>query len=146
MMTIIMNSNFRRFRITSRRGATLVEFALVVPIVFILFFAAVEFARVAMIRHTIDNAVYEAARFAMIPGGTAAAAQAEARRLLAIVGVNNPSIEVTPAVLNRTTERVTVRIAVPVDTNLFVPPQYFAGQSLTREITLRREGLRNTAR
>lgn len=145
-MTIPMNSNLRRCRLPSRRGASLVEFALVVPIVFILFFAAVEFARVAMIRHTIDNAVYEAARFAMIPGGTAAAAQAEARRLLSIVGVDNPSIEVNPAVINRDTQRVTVRIAVPVDTNLFVPPQYFAGQSLTREITLRREGLRNTPR
>lgn len=145
-MTIPMNNNVRRCRLQSRQGATLVEFALVVPIVFILFFAAVEFARVAMIRHTIDNAVYEAARFAMIPGGTAAGAQAEARRLLSIVGVNNPSIEVNPAVINRNTERVTVRIAVPVDTNLFVPPQYFAGQSLTREITLRREGLRNTVR
>ncbi len=40
----------------ARRGATLVEFALVVPILFLLFFAAVEFARVAMIRHTVDNA------------------------------------------------------------------------------------------
>jgi Flp pilus assembly protein TadG len=146
MMTILLISNLRRSRFPSRRGTTLVEFALVVPIVFILFFAAVEFARVAMIRHTIDNAVYEAARFAMVPGGTAAAAQAEARRLLSIVGVNNPSIEVNPAVINRSTERVTVRIAVPVDTNLFVPPQYFAGQSLTREITLRREGLRSSAR
>ena len=124
-----------------RRGATMVEFALVVPIVFILFFAAVEFSRAAMIRHSIDNAVYEAARIAIVPGGTATAAQVEARRILSAVGVVRPSIVVTPSQIDRQTPQVTVRVTVPMDANSYVPPQYFAGRSITRELTLRREGV-----
>ncbi len=89
----------------ARRGATLVEFALVVPILFLLFFAAVEFARVAMIRHTVDNAVYEAARVAIIPGATQDEAIREARKLLNAVGIQAPSITVTPASSPRTHPR-----------------------------------------
>lgn len=129
---------------TTRRGATLVEFALVVPILFVLFFASVEFSRVAMIRHTVDNAVYEAARTAIIPGGTTTAAQDEARRILTVVGIINPSIEVTPSPLTRSTPQVTVRIAVPINSNSYVPPQFFAGRSITRELTMQREGIRTT--
>ena len=123
-----------------RRGATVVEFAMVVPIVFILFFAAVEFSRMAMIRHAVDNAVYEAGRVAIIPGGTAADAQTEARRVLSSVGVALPAIVVTPSVIERTTQQVTVRITVPLNANSYVPPQYFAGRSVIRELTMRREG------
>ena len=131
----------RRLAPHVRAGATMVEFAFVVPIVFILFFAAVEFSRVAMIRHTVDNAVYEAARTAIIPGGTAGGAQTEARRLLAVVGVSRSSIDVIPSRILRSTPKVTVRISVPIDANSYVPSQYFAGRSVTRELTLRREGM-----
>jgi len=124
-----------------RSGATMVEFAFVVPIVFILFFASVEFSRVAMIRHTVDNAVYEAARTAIIPGGTAGGAQTEARRLLAIIGVGRSSIDVIPSRILSSTPDVTVRISVPIDANSYVPSQYFGGRSVTRELTLRREGI-----
>ncbi len=120
----------------------MVEFALVVPIVFILFFAAVEFSRVAMIRHSMDSAVYEAARSAIIPGGTSTGAQDEARRILAIIGVSRPTIVVSPSRIDRDTPQVTVRITVPLDANSYGPQQYFAGSSITRELTLRREGIR----
>ncbi len=138
-----MNRNMlkRESRPRTRRGATLVEFALVVPILFLLFFAAVEFARVAMVRHTVDNAVYEAARVAIVPGATSGDAVAQARRLLNAVGIQAPSITITPSVLARDTSQVTVQITVPMNANSYVPPQYFAGQNISRQLTLRREGL-----
>src|SRR6056297_515601 len=52
---------------TSRHGVAVVEFVFVATIAFVLFFAAFEFCRVAMIRHTADNAVYEGARCALPP-------------------------------------------------------------------------------
>jgi len=126
----------------NRHGAVLVEFAIVVPIVFILFFAAIEFSRVAMIRHTVDNAVYEGARAAIVPGATALDAQNETRRVLASVDIVLPSVVVTPARIDANTSEVTVRVTVPLNANSFVPPQFFAGRSITRELTLRREGIR----
>ncbi len=99
------NHQQQAIRKQARRGATLVEFSLVVPILFLLFFGAVEFARVAMIRHTVDNAVYEAARVAIIPGATQDEAIREARKLLNAVGIQAPSITVTPSVIAKDTPR-----------------------------------------
>lgn len=124
-----------------RRGATAVEFAITAPVVFLFFFAAFEFCRVAMIRHTADNAVYEAARLAIVPGGTAAEATAEAERVLATVGATDFAITVTPNVIEKSTPEVTVRIRVPLDQNSFVPVKYFAGETVERELTMRREGV-----
>ena len=53
-----------------RTGAAMVEFAIVSPLLFLFFFGAMEFCRVAMIRHTADNAVYEATRVGIIPGAS----------------------------------------------------------------------------
>lgn len=123
-----------------RRGVTAVEFAIVAPLVFFFFFAAFEFCRVAMIRHTADNAVYEAARRAIIPGGTAPAAQQEARRLLNAVGIHNHAVRVTPEPITPQTDAVTVLVRVPMEGNSFVPYQFFGGKVIERELTLRREG------
>src|SRR6056297_3860264 len=93
---------------TSRHGVAVVEFVFVATIAFVLFFAAFEFCRVAMIRHTADNAVYEAARRGIIPGGRVQDVSSTARRILNAVGVDDVRITVTPADITRETEDVTV--------------------------------------
>lgn len=125
----------------NRCAAAVVEFALVVPLVLMLAFAAIEFARVVMIRHSVDNALYESARLAIIPGGTVDDVRRESQRLLAVMGVTTFLVEVTPNVLTPETANVTVRITVPLDSNSYFPQQFFAGRSIRRELTLRREGV-----
>ncbi len=125
-----------------RSAATIVEFAIVAPLLFLFFFAAMEFCRVAMIRHTADNAVYEGCRVGIIPGATVGEVNAQANRILSSLGVTNVSIDVIPAAIDRETDEVTVRIVVPLDDNSFVPNQFFSGRSISRELTLRREGIR----
>ena len=135
----------RRCIARRRTGATMVEFAIVAPLLFFFFVTAFEFCRVAMIRHTADNAVYEAARVAIIPGATAGEARAEATLILNSLGLNNVNINVTPAIFDRDTEEVTIRVQVPLDGNSFVPNQFFGGKTVERELTLQREGTRNGA-
>lgn len=125
-----------------RTGAALTEFAVVAPLLFLFFFAAFEFCRVAMIRHTADNAVYEGCRLAIIPGATSAEVEAETRRIMSSLGVTKVSVAVSPTAIVEETEEVTVRIDVPLDENSFVPNQFVAGRSIQRELTLRREGTR----
>jgi Flp pilus assembly protein TadG len=125
----------------NRGAAAVVEFALVVPLVLMLAFAAIEFARVIMIRHSVDNAVYESARLAIIPGGTAAEARSETERLFSIIGISDFLVDVVPAVLTAETPEVTVRITVPLDSNSYFPQRFFAGRTIRRELTMRREGL-----
>ncbi len=125
-----------------RRGAVVVELAICAPILFLLFFASLEFCRVAMIRHTVDNAVYEGCRVGIIPGATTAEVRTETQRILATLGLRNTAIAVTPSRIERDTPSVAVRVNVPLAGNSFVPGNFFAGQQVTRELTLRREGAR----
>ncbi len=127
---------------TQRKAAAMVEFAIVAPLLFLLFFASLEFCRVAMIRHTADNAVYEGCRVGIIPGATVGEVQAEAQLILNSLGLNNVSVAVTPAVIDRDTDEVTVRVEVPLDENSFVTNQFVGGRTVVRELTLRREGTR----
>lgn len=132
----------RSKKASQRIGATMVEFAIVAPLLFLFFFAAMEFCRVAMIRHTADNAVYEGCRVGIIPGATVGEINNEATRILGSLGVTNVNIDVIPSKIEPDTDEVTVRIVVPLDDNSFVPNQFFSGRSITRELTLRREGIR----
>ncbi|WP_372718721.1 TadE/TadG family type IV pilus assembly protein [Novipirellula sp.] len=124
-----------------RRGAALVEFAIVAPILFLFFFAAFEFCRAAMIRHTADNAVYEAARTGILPGATAEETESKALGILNSLGLTNVRVQVTPKKIKRDTREVTVRVEVPMDGNSFVPIKYVKGE-ISRELTMRREGIK----
>lgn len=141
-----MNSLLSRLRSSrpgqgsrTRRGGVTVEFAITVPILFLFFFAAFEFCRVAMIRHTVDNAVYEGCRSAIVPGSTATDARNRADSILNTIGLRSSSITVSPAVLEDDTTEVTVTVEVDLDDNTFVPGQFTGGQSITRTLTMRRE-------
>lgn len=125
-----------------RDGAVMVEFAIVVPVLFLLFFASMELCRVAMIRHTVNNAIYEGCRVGIIPGATTGEVQGETQRILSSIGLNNVSISIAPPVIDRSTEEITVRVDVPLDDNSFVPNQFVAGRSVIGQLTLRREGTR----
>lgn len=118
------------------------EFAIVLPLLFLFFFAAFEFCRVAMIRHTVDNAVYEGCRVGIIPGSSAGDAEAEARRILGSIGVDKANVNITPNQIQNDTQQVTVQIAVSLDENSFVPNQFVTGRSIVRELTMQREGIR----
>jgi TadE-like protein len=54
-----------------RRGQALVEFALVVPVLFLLFLGIVETGRLVFYLHTLNNAAREGARYAIVHGENA---------------------------------------------------------------------------
>lgn len=126
----------------NRKGAAAVEFALVSTLLFTLFFTSLELCRVAMIRHTADNAVYEACRVGIIPGATVTEVQDQARTVMATLGVSSVDVNVSPAAIDRDTDEVTVVVSIPLDENSYIPNGFTAGGTIVRELTLRREGIR----
>jgi Flp pilus assembly protein TadG len=122
-----------------RRGAAAVEFALTAPIFFLFLLAAFEFGWLNVIRHTADNAAYEAARTAMVPGATAAEASKKANGLLRIIGARGAKVSVNPAVLTPETEQVTVEIDIPMNRNGLITPRFTKNKTLHSESTLRTE-------
>lgn len=124
---------------TGRRGATAVEFALTAPVFFLFLLAAFEFGWLNVMRHTADNAAYEAARTAMVPGATVAEAKAKANNLLGIVGARSATITVTPSELTPDTDQVTVAIDIPMNKNGLVVPRFTSATTIHSSSTLRTE-------
>lgn len=128
-----------------RRGATLVEFAIAAPVVFLLFFAGYEFSRVEMVRHSLDIAAYEGARRGIVSGATSGDVESRVRDMLASVSIENATIQVSPAAINNSTPEVTVDLTVPMDENGWVFPRFLGrGFTLQATSTLAREGFTNS--
>ncbi len=130
---------FKNLKSSDRAGATTVEFAIVAPIFFLIVFTMFEFARLNVIRHTADNAAYEAARTAIVPGATAAEATARANELLNMLGTRGAQITISPGVITEAASEVTVDIDIPMSQNGWVTPNFTSGQTLHAESTLRTE-------
>jgi Flp pilus assembly protein TadG len=124
---------------SKRSGATTVEFALTAPIFFLFLLAAFEFGWMNVLRHTADNAAYEAARTIIVPGGTAAEARNKANSLLGVVGARGAKITVSPSTVTTETEAVTVEIDVPMGNNGLIVPRFTKNSTIHSESTLRTE-------
>lgn len=116
-----------------RSGALTVEFALTAPILLLFLFAIVEFGRVQMIQHTLNNAVYEGARRGMAINSTEAKVR---ERVLAITtpsAVRNPAITVSI-----TPDVVTVSATASLNDNALFSPMFFRDKSLNSTLSLNR--------
>ncbi len=139
MCSATKKSGRRRSFRRARAGVVTVEFAICAPILFFIFFAALEFGRVNMIRQSVENAVYEGSRRGIVPGATADDCRTAARNVLNTVSVSGAAIDVVPAVISQDTSQVTVSVTVPINNNSWVAPLFFKNKSLTNSMTLRRE-------
>lgn len=136
-----MTNPTRQRKKQDRRGALTVEMAIVLPLFFLFLFSAIEFSRMNMIRHTAENAAYEAARSAIVPGGTAARAEQVGLEIMASVGCRNMTVTTIPAVIENATPEVEVFVSVPCDDNAYFAPNFFGGRTITGRSKLRRERL-----
>lgn len=123
-----------------RRGALTVEFALVAPLTFLVFFASFEFSRMNMVRHTVDIAAYEGARRGIVPGATAADVTARVNQVLGQVSIGNTQVTVTPATIDNRTPQVTVHVEADMDSNGFLAAKFASGMAVEAEATMAREG------
>jgi Flp pilus assembly protein TadG len=123
----------------ARRGAVAVEFAITAPIFFLFLLAAFEFGWLNVIRHTADNAAYEAARSVMVPGASAAEATAKATSVLNVVGARGAKINITPSNITNSTTEVTVAIDIPMSSNGLITPRFTGKTTLHSESTLKTE-------
>lgn len=126
----------RNSKLAARRsGAAAVEFAIVAPIFFTMVVASLEFGRLNIIRHTADQAAYEAARYAMVPGATAAEARGRAESMLKIVGARDSKI----TIVGPTDDKVTVTVDVPLNKNGWIAPKFTKSKSIRAASTLKTE-------
>ncbi len=125
-----------------RRGATLVEFALVLPVFLLFTFAAIEFAHLNTLRNTANNAAYEAARRVVVPGANVDEARDEAARILAAVGTREFNVDVNPSEITDTSDSVTVHVTVPYEKNSLMVPWFTRSLRIQSKATLKTERYR----
>jgi Flp pilus assembly protein TadG len=140
-MEEIMHNNRNKNRSTKndRRGAVVVEFGIVAPVFFVFIIAAFEYSRVNVIRHTADNAAYEAARYAMVPGATSVEAAAKATSILNVVGTRGARVTIDPTTLGPDVDSVIVTVEVPLAQNGWIAPRFTSATTLRSVSTMRTE-------
>ena len=131
---------FRSYR-KNRRGAAVVEFAMVVPVFVLLVFGMIEFGRAVMVQQVLVNATREGARQAVLDGSTLADVQARIDVYLLASSINGATTTVTPAPeAAGFGEPVVVTISVPFEDVSWLPtPQYIGATTLTASSVMRRE-------
>jgi hypothetical protein len=119
-----------------RKGSHSVEFAIVLPIMLLLFLSGIEFARMNLLRHLAENASYEAARHVIVPGATVEEAEAKANAILSVMGVTGASLTVSPDPVLETTGTVSVKVTFPAEKNLWMVPKFSTNLNFESETTL----------
>lgn len=123
----------------NRSGVTAVETAFVLPVVFILLFAAIDFARVSNIRNTAATVTYEGARCAILPGKSEQDVLEIVQKGLADLDIAGATILIEPTVITEETPQVTVTVSVPLSQNLYASSAVFDGQTIESSCSLTRE-------
>jgi Flp pilus assembly protein TadG len=124
---------------SKRRGTTTVELSLTLPILFLFFFAQIEFARANMVRHSLRTASFEGCRAGIVLGTTEDDVEAAAKQSLVAVGLSQYTVSVTPSVITPSTREVTVRVTAPINENSWIVPLFLDGVVLENSMTMERE-------
>lgn len=133
------NGNRRR----GRRGAALVEFAMVAPVMFMMVFLFIEFDRYIFVREAMEEAARSGARTAILKDATLDEVQASIAAILTVTGVDGYSAAVTPELAGsfQQGDMVTVTLSVDYDNVSWLPSMRFLkGKSISVACSLPREG------
>jgi len=130
------NTTTRRNKIKNRQGTTAVEFALISPVLFLIVFAGIEFARANIVRQTAANASYAASRAVIVPGGTKEQAIQRAEQILSMAGISNAVITISPDTITQDTASITAAVSVPMNANSWGISLFMQNRSIEAETEL----------
>lgn len=132
---------FRSYRIY-RRGAAVVEFAIVAPVLLLLVLGMIEYGRLVMVQQVITNATREGARQAVLDGATTASVTTVVNDFLAGSRVSGAVVAVTPNPPSTAAfgDPVTVSVQVPFSQVSWLPtPMFLGNTTLSATTVMRRE-------
>jgi Flp pilus assembly protein TadG len=122
----------------TRRGQSLVEFTLVLPVFLLLLIGIAEFGRAWMTRNILTGAAREAVRIAAVQGNTASALS-RANVILASAGISGAAVNVLDDGIPFGTCQVTVAYNFPVTVAGFLPGLSGKNFPLSSTTTMRKE-------
>jgi Flp pilus assembly protein TadG len=133
-----------RSRSSNRRGAAVVEFAIVSPLLFLLVFGMIEYGRMVMVQQVITNASREGARLAVLDGATSTSVKTQVESYLTNSSVDGATVTLTPEEPSTAAygAAVTVAVSIPFTSVSWLPtPMFLGGKTLFASTVMRRETL-----
>jgi hypothetical protein len=113
--------------------------AIVLPVALLLVLASFEFVRFFLMMHTAENAAYEAARTCIVPGASSSEAVNRAEQLLGFIGINDPSVVVSPSTILESDPFVEVTVSIPLSQNGWMGAGLFGDTTLSKKCKMRTE-------
>ena len=111
-----------------------------VPVMFLIFFACLDFVRYNLVRNVITHSAYEGARAAIVPGNTTSDVKQIIRRKMApIAGGMEYTVRIDPAELPTNSNEIRVTINVDISQGGFVVSKYFTSQQIEESLTILNE-------
>jgi Flp pilus assembly protein TadG len=130
---------------SQRRGASLIEFAIVIPVFILFVFGIVEIGRGLMVTHLLNNAARDGCRQGILGGKSTSEINAVVDTVLGKQGISGHSttVKINDAVAEASTaqsgDEITVLVRVPASSITWLPGAKYLTGNLAGQFTLRRE-------
>lgn len=131
---------------SDRRGAALVEFAIVAPVFLLFILGSIEIGRALVVQQALTNASCEGARMGTLEGATPSDVESAVNDYLssvAIVGANPPQVTTQDMGAPSSDTQVTVSVSIPYAAVSWVPsPWFLRNATLTATTVMLRQSAR----
>jgi hypothetical protein len=130
----------------SRRGAAIVEFAAVGPLLLFLILAMIEIGRMMMVQQVLTNAAREGARQAVLPGASRSACEDIVGTYLRSTSLQTFTVTMTDPATVAPGDPVTVSVSVPYEQASWLPVpllRWMGGKVQSASAIMRKEGKTN---
>ena len=126
-----------------RSGTAVVEFAVVLPLFFLLVMGGIELGRALLVRHTLEEAARAGCRLAVARGGTTNDVKSIVSEAMNITGIASYTVTVNPDPPSSAAAKapVTVTVSAPYDDVSWVPvPSFMGGKTIIGRCVMPAEG------
>ena len=126
------------------KGAAVVEFALVLPLLLMIIFGIIEFGRLFWVKQILTYAAREGGRAAIIPGATNTSVQTAIDNAMSGSGLTAYTIQRTPNDVSTASggASITIKVSISYNDVTLIPGFLSAlvGQNLIGQVVMRKEG------
>lgn len=136
----IRHSN-RTARHSSRAGASVIEFAICLPVFFLIAIGTVETCRMVYLRQSLKITAYECARVAIVPGTSDFDVQNQCDAILLGRRIKDYELKTTPESVSslKYGDLYTVSISLPAEPNALVGAWFYKNKILQETVTIMAE-------